>query len=509
MRARLATWAQALGPVRAAFIGSLLLSFVAVQGHLVNRDGIHYLETARAFLEGGLSGEVNVGELAFLAFLPTLIAALAFVTRVSLENTALILNALFMAGTCALLVGITRRRLPEAAWLACLVVLAMPAYNQYRNEILREYGFWFFSLLAFFLAMRWNDTQRWREAVFCQVALAVATLFRQEAIAFYPALMLWQAFGVPAGQRRRRVIEIGFLPLAGVFLAAALFGSGLLAVPHRVIYFFDAANPLHALQVINEAADRMSEAVFKYKYSREEAGYILFFGLLSVIPMKFLKMTGVFLVPLAYRFAVPPIRTWLAPWQPLPWAFLAYVLVLAAFVTHQFFLVGRYVSLLNLLAVPIVASGLSLLMQRFPRWKALMLTLALLTMAANVVSLSPAKTHIVEAGRWLGAHATDPARVGVDNARIAYYAGWRTTNAIILDRTALATALAEKHANMVAVETTRKDRELEKWLAENRLHVVQRFANKAGDAVVIAVPESAQPSPSTTGRSRANAASME
>ena len=167
MRARLATWAQALGPVRAAFIGSLLLSFVAVQGHLVNRDGIHYLETARAFLEGGLSGEVNVGELAFLAFLPTLIAALAFVTRVSLENTALILNALFMAGTCALLVGITRRRLPEAAWLACLVVLAMPAYNQYRNEILREYGFWFFSLLAFFLAMRWNDTQRWREAVFC------------------------------------------------------------------------------------------------------------------------------------------------------------------------------------------------------------------------------------------------------------------------------------------------------------------------------------------------------
>ncbi len=506
MRARLAAWAQALGPVRAAFIGSLLLSFAAVQGHLINRDGIYYLETARAFIEGGLSAGWKAGE---WAFLPTLIAALAFATKVSLETAALALNALFMAGTCALLAVITRRRLPEAAWLACLVVLAMPAYNQYRNEILREYGFWFFSLLAFWLAMKWGDTQRWRDAVYCQAALAVAALFRLEAVAFYPALMLWQAFGAPAGQRMRRVLEIGCLPLAGALLAALLFGSGLTSAPNRLTYYLEAANPLRALQIINEAAGRMSEAVFKYKYSREEAGYILFFGLLSVIPMKFLKMTGVFLVPLAYRFAVPPMRSWLAPWQPLPWAFLAYVLVLVAFVTHQFFLVGRYVSLLNLLAVPIVASGLSLLMQRFPRWKALMLTLALLTMAANVASLSPGKTHIVEAGRWLGAHATDPARVGVDNARIAYYAGWRTTNAIILDRTSLAGALAEKRANMVAVEATRKDRELEKWLAENRLQVVQRFANKAGDAVVIAVPESTQPSPSTTGRSRANAASME
>ncbi len=176
------------------------------------------------------------------------------------------------------------------------------------------------------------------------------------------------------------------------------------------------------------------------------------------------------------------------------------MLVLVAFVTHQFFLVGRYVSLLNLLAVPLVASGLALLMQRFARWKALMLVLALLTMAANVVSLSPGKTHIVEAGRWLGANATDPARVGVDNARIAYYAGWRTTDAIIQDRTSLASALAEKRADMVAIEATRKDPELEKWLAENRLQVVQRFANKAGDAVIIAVPETTQSSPSTTGR---------
>lgn len=489
MMASIAAWARAVGPVRTAFIGSLLLSAVALgSGALINRDGMIYIETARAILDQGLWVQHHGIDWQFLSIL---MAGLALLTGLGLETAGHALNAFLLAGTCGLLVAITRRRLPEAAWAACLVVLAMPAYNGYRNELLREYGFWFFCMLAFWLAMRWEDSSRWREAIACQLALGCAALFRLEAVAFYPALILWQAFAAPAGQRLRRVFMIGCLPLAGAILAAVLFGSGLVALPQRVGYYLEAANPLRTLQIINEVAGRMSEFVFKYKYSREEAGYVLFFGLLSIIPVKFLKMAGVFVVPLACSFAIQPARAALARWQPLPWVFLAHVLVLAAFVTHQFFLVGRYVSLLNLLAVPVVASGLALLMRRFPRWRMLMVALALVTMAANVISLSPRKTHIVEAGRWLGANAHDATRVGVDNARIAYYAGWRTSQAVSLDRPALAAALTEKRIDMVAIEAPRKETDVEKWLAEHHLQPVQRFANKAGDAVIVAVP--AQP----------------
>ncbi|MBX3676553.1 MAG: glycosyltransferase family 39 protein [Rhodocyclaceae bacterium] len=484
MRARLATWAQALGPVRAAFIGSLLLSFVAVQGHLVNRDGIYYLETARTMLESGLVAGWQAGE---WAFLPTLIAALAFVMKVSPETAAIVLNALFMAGTCALLVSITRRRLPEAAWLACLVVLAMPAYNQYRNEVLREYGFWFFSMLAFWLAMRWAESPRWREAIACQLALACAALFRLEAVAFYPALILWQAFTARDGRRQKRVLMIGCLSLAGTALAMLLFGSGLLATPSRLTYYLKAANPLHGLEILQEAANRMSDLIFQYKYSREEAGYVLFFGLLTIIPMKFIKMTGIFLVPLAYQFALQPARQLFSRWQPLPWAFLAYVLVLVAFVTNQFFLVGRYVSLLNLLVVPLAAGGLALLMERFPRWKALMLVLALLTMAANVVSLSPRKTHIVEAGAWLAANVADHGQVCLSNARLAYYAGWRSSG-IVFENPELEIRVTGEHCNWLAMET-RKKGDIDAWLQKNRLKEIKRFENASGDAVIIARPE--------------------
>lgn len=503
---RLTAGMRTIGPVRSAFLASLLLSLVAVQGHLVNRDGIFYLETAYVILETGLAEGLKTEA---WGILPALIAAFSAVTRLGPETAAHVLNAFFLAGACALLVAWVRRRAPEAAWVACLVVLAMPAYNQYRHEILREFGFWFFSLLGLWLAMRWEESQHRREAVFCQLALAAAVLFRLEAAVFYPALMLWQAVAAPAGQKLRRVLAIGALPLAGTALALLLFGTELLAPPARLVYYLDAANPLRTLQVIGEAASRMSETVFKYKYSREEAGYVLFFGLLSIIPVKFLLMAGVFLVPLVYQFSARPAREWLARWQPLPWALLAYLLVLVAFVTHQFFLVGRYVSMLNLLAVPAVAGGLVLLMRRFPRWKIPIIALALATMAANVVSLSPRKTHIVEAGQWLAANASDQRRVGLDNGRIAYYAGWRSAASVVVPRPQLAQALAEHRLDMVVVEVPRKDVQAEPWLRENRLREVRRFANKAGEAVIVASPAQAQASPSITERSRPNTGTME
>lgn len=198
---------DALGPVRAAFFGSLILSWLALlRGDPVNRDGVIYLDAARTILEQGLSavGQLNPVWMTF----STHVAGIAAATGLKTEAAAHLLNALFLAGACGLLVAVTRRRMPEAAWAACLVALAMPAYNGYRDMVLREFGFWFFCLLALWLAMRWEDAPRWREVVACQAAFAMAACFRLEAIAFYPALMLWQLAAVPAGQRLRRADSI-------------------------------------------------------------------------------------------------------------------------------------------------------------------------------------------------------------------------------------------------------------------------------------------------------------
>lgn len=475
---------ERIGPVPAAFAASLLLSWVAAQGRLLNRDGIYYLDTARTLIEEGFGAAMRVGE---WNFLPLLIAALAAATPLGLEAAARTLDALLLAGACALLVDCVRRRAPEAAWAAVLVALAMPAYNQYRGEILREYGFWFFSLLAFWLAMRRPAGSGWRGLLASQFALLAAALFRLEAVAFFAALMLWRAAAAPPGARVREALAAAALPIALALPAALLLAGGAVGPPPRLLYYLDAIDPRHKAALFEQAAARLADLVLLTKYSREEAVYVLVVGLLAIIPVKFLKMSGLLLIPFVYGFKDGGLRKNLAPWQPLPWAFAVYALVLAAFVTHLMFLTGRYVSMLNLLAVPLAAVGFARLAGRHPRWRPLLVALALLMAVANAVSLSPPRTQIPEAGNWLRQNAAE-LRVGMETSRIAYYAGWKLARVRIQERQALADALAAGDLDLAAFEIDGGEAGTGAWLAQNRLAEVRRFAGPRGAAVILAAP---------------------
>lgn len=467
-----------------AFVASLGLSWVAIHGSLVNRDGIFYLNTARTITELGLGG---LQEVAGLNFLPLLIAAFSSVSALPLESAAKVMNSLFLAGACALMVDCVKQKTPTAAWIAALVVLAMPAYNQYRNEILRENGFWFFSLLGFWLAMQWTSTQRWQQIVLAQLSLLLATLFRLEAVAFFLAFFLWQFSSAPTGSRLKAAVTFVSLPLACTVLLAILFATGIVKPSGRLLYYLEAIDPLRKLLIFEQASARLSDLVLPHKYSREEAWYILLFGLLAIIPIKFFKMLGLLLIPFAYIVKVG-IRPHIGRWQLLSWAFVVYVLVLAVFVTHQMFLVGRYVSMLNLLAVPLVAVGFMQLADRFPRWQPAMVVLACVMIVANVVSLSPRQTHILEAGEWLKHNARERQRIGVENGRIAYYAGWKLEQANIRERAALVDALANRRLDIAALEVGHKEVPVDAWLGKKRLIELHRFIGPKGDAVVIVAP---------------------
>lgn len=510
MKEKVLAWAQRTGPVRMAFLASLLLSAIAAwNAPVLNRDGLFYVEWAQEIVDHGLDGAKRYGLL--LSALPVTIALVGAVTRLGLEASAYLTTALFLAGACALVVAITRQRLPAAAWAACLVVLAMPAYNEYRTQVLREYGLWFFGLLTAWFAMRWQSSGRLREALACQVSVLCAAMFRTEAFAYFPALMLWQAMAAPTGKRLKNVVMIGGLPLAVAVIATALLASGILDMPDRLAHLLKAFDPVAKWHAFNDMAARMSEQLFGHKYTREEAGYVLFFGLLTIIPIKFLKMSGVLIVPMAFAFSGQSLRAGLARWQPLPWLFLAHALALAAYLTYQFFLQGRYEAMLHLLAVPVAAGGLAALMARFPRWRHVMLALVLLTLLANVVSFSPRSTQIVEAGRWLSAGRTEGLRVYVENPRVGYYAGlgYLSTGQNRLEKDELARKLGEGRFDMVVLDASAKDPAIEGWLASNGLEVVKRFTNKGGNAIIVAVPAATQHSPANAERSRSNTGSRE
>ncbi len=150
------------GPVIAALLGSVLLSLLAFsQATLVGRDAALYLDVARQVLEQGAA-------VAFQAFdwpwFSLLLAATGKVFGLPLETAAHLWCTLFVAGTSALLVVVTLRFSPGCNYWASLVVLSLPAFNQFRGDIIREHGSWFFSVLALHLALQWLARGGWWRA---------------------------------------------------------------------------------------------------------------------------------------------------------------------------------------------------------------------------------------------------------------------------------------------------------------------------------------------------------
>lgn len=473
-------------PVQAGFLASLLLSLVAVLSNPVpNRDGMMYVSAARIFFEEGFSARIDFD----WSFYPLLIAGIGRMTGLDLEWVAYALNALFLAGASALIIDLVRRSAPGAAWAACLVMLALPGHNSYRDFIIREFGYWFFIALAFWLAGRWQaHGHRWREALAVQGALACAALFRLEAVVFFPALVLWQAFSAPRAEKISRCLKITLLPLLGSSVLLMLFLSGTLPVPQRFRFYLDAANLLEGHVTFRNAAEGLAAEL--PELSRRDAGFILLAGLLMLVPVKLIKTLGIFVVPLGYAACAGSVRSTIGRWNGLPWAFLFHVLSLGGFAAHQLFVSGRYVTTLGFLVAPMAATGLSRLLMNRPAIGKAVVVLALVTMFANVVSISPGKSHLKHAGHWLAQNVTDSTTVYVQDQTVAYLAGWPYRHGLSgeFDPVELNREVAGHHFDLLVLIQSHKQTSVPEWIQENRLTIVQKFENRAHDVVWVVKP---------------------
>lgn len=492
----LATWRNR--PVAVAFLASLLLSALAVGTGNLNRDGMLYTEAARAFLDGGLPAAKAIFP---WPFLPVLMGLLSSLTGLSPDTCGHLLNAVLLATACALMVDLVRRNDPSLAWLATLVVLALPGLNEYRNELVREYGAWCFTMIALRLAADWPQRPGGQRSLAIQGSLCVAVLFRPETAVFFACILFWQHTQPATQSRTLRAILLGGLPallLLGI-LGAHL--AGLIPETSRIateISRFDFSGFDRTVRAMSQAFNH---------YAREEAQTahtILFFGSLALIPWKLLGKFGLFLLPLAAFATAAQRRAILTRHSLLAWAFGGHLLVLAVFVLQQQFVSGRYLGPLLLFSTPFVAAGLHGLIARWPRWRWPVIALAVGIALANVISLKPAKTHFPAAGAWLAAHhERESPRIFLESARTAHYAGWRySTRTVQPDRPQLAADVAAGKYDLVVLEVSRKDRDFADWLGQSGLREVRRFADANGDAIVVAEVIAAQRQVSSSAASK-------
>ncbi len=473
-------------PTQAAFLGSLLLSLVALlTSPIINRDGLLYVETARIFLQSDLATALSTFDWPFLSVLMALFSRL---TGIGLENSGHILNAFFMAGTCALTVNCAERRMPEAAWATCLVVLALPGFNHYREELIREYGCWFFTTLSFWLALRWSESPRWKGGLLIQASLCAAVLFRLEALAFFAALILWQFCSAPAGERIRRLLMIGSIPFSCIFASMCLILAKKLAPTGRLNIFADFFDLARKRELFDIKVQALSAALIPY--ARNQAETILFMGSLAIIPLKFIRQLELFLIPSLFLFRGYPLRQTLSRLPLFAWAFMAQVGVLSFFVIDMQFLAGRYVAVLGLLAAPFIGCGLKKLMDWYPKWNVIILLLCFLTMGDNVISWNRGQTHLLDAGKWLAANVPADGRIYIDSNRTAYYAGWKLGKVRAYEiREEAIGEMQRGDFDWVIVEIPDDNGGIDIWLERANLQQHKRFSNAKKDSVIVAVPK--------------------
>src|SRR5690606_17801873 len=234
------------------------------------------------------------------------------------------------------------------------------------------------------------------------------------------------------------------------------------------------------IESFNVFASQFGDSMIN-KYSRDDAGQIVFFGLLAALLIKFVQLLGPFALLLLDRASWREMASAIRCFGPFGWAMVLYVLVLLVFFIQRQFIHSRYVSFLNLLAVPLVAVLLASLAERHPRLGRAFLVLALLVMIANVVSLGAKKTHFVDAGQWLAQNTPASAATYYDDGRIAYYAG-RGYPFSPPQQAALEQPEAFEY---LLIEADGDEPWLLEWLAQKQLRVLARFANRKDDAVLV------------------------
>lgn len=474
---RLPVWVT---PVSVVFFVSLLLTVIAHHNKSINRDGILYVHVALEFLENGFGAARQLFNLPFLSILMALVAKL---TGLGPEHAGYLLNALFLAGTGALLVSCVNRISPEIAWATCLAVLALPGLNEYRHELLREYGCWFFIMLGFWLVLRWAESPRWKIAMAVQASLGTAALFRPEALVLFAALFFWQVWQAPRAERVQRLMMMGALPVLGGILLLGLYFGGGISQGSRL------AGDLQRFSPSSFDIKAQALATGLNDFGKANAGRILFFGSLAVVPVKIIGKLGVFLVPLVFLIFSGQLRSALARFALFGWGIAAYLLVLAVFVLDMQFLQGRYVGLILLLSAPFVGFGLWQMMQRYPRWRALILLPAALMMIINLKAFGPGRDYYLEAGAWLSSNIKDTSRVYNENTRMLHYARWYKTNHVDKEaRDSIGKVLAEKKYDYFVFDVAAKDPPIDPWLELNGLQAVQRFGRADGEGIVVAVP---------------------
>jgi hypothetical protein len=406
------------------------------QQHLspvLDRDGVTYLQSAAGFLEKGWQGVIELGEQATWPFYSIFIALFSKLTFLPISLAAQVLNFIFVLITVVSFVQIVKLIGGDLTtrYFALLAILCWHGLTRYFPDVLRDHGFNAFLLLSVILFYHYLRAYQWRYLMAWWFCIAIAFLFRLEAIVY--VLLLPLAVGCQASSSGKNrflgMIQLYCVPFL-LLLFVMLSGYDLFSGHLRFEYIYQQITQIFSEIALHwqQHTDQLAQTVFP------NVDYV-FFGLfasaVAIFICLLLETLGVLnVVALLYVFKCRKECLAHTEWRfVVSYAAVAW-LIMALFFLEYFFLSHRYVVQFGLFVAMIAPFALRHAYRRWSSGSGHMRVGVVILSCAVIYNIIASLFHfghenhvaMVQMGRWMKDNLPANVKVVTNAKRISYYA---------------------------------------------------------------------------------------
>ena len=429
-----------------------------IQHGWINPDSVLYFEAAKLFVVGEWRQGFNIFPWPLYSLC---IATMHKLTGLGIQLSAQVLHAIFFAiTTFSFLKIIQIAGGGSRVLLAGALILFSSLYlvGDILEMLMRDQGFWAFFLSSLVFFIEFYKTKHYKDAIFWQICIIIATLFRIEGISyliFLPVILLLEP-QITWQQQLRNFLRCHFLNIAlvALILAALLLSSNLsISDFGRLKEIFTPHFYQEFTQRLHENSAIMSQQVLG-KYLEDFATQGLLLTFLYVMIVKAISATGIINVGLAI-FATKSRHQLMddQAFRVLRSATIIAALNMALIITKTFVLSGRYALALSLILMIFASFYLANMFKYLEsksnndkklKWLTIALVaFMLLCFVKNILPKAEGYNYMQDAVAWVKLNNKENKPVFYDDSRVRFYAGapfvgtwgdnWHVTKAAIED----------------------------------------------------------------------------
>jgi hypothetical protein len=494
------------------YLGAGLMSLVMTllvlsYNQPINLDGMIYLNSATAFLNGGIKSAAAIFNWPLYS---CLIAFVSKLTHMSLLNSAYAVNFIADLLTVIFFIALVKELggTYRVQVIAAFVVVFFPYLNHFRDSITRGHGYIAFALLSLLLLIRYFRNYQWRYAIGWGVAITIATLFRVEGACFvlYAPLILFFKPGEDGFTKKIQYVAKAYVVQLTIFLFC-IFPILVFAYFYKINVLAHVGRTIDIVTQILSGLHRSWAAMnakalllHKYVFSPidHEGNSLVFLavGYLAEYVVLLINTLGLlyFILTLyaIIKKVIPSDWNAKAAW----WTFVSLnIFITVLFLSQRFFLSRRYLLLLAFLLLATVPFALKQIYLNWKqhkktltgsRWLFPLVVICLLYMVVDAVGhFGPSKAYVVEAGKWAESHVPQSSTLCTSHAVFSYYANRNKTLLIDSSAANFAKESLDK-CDYIVIQIDRHDIKGEKKvLKELKLEPIKTFQNRRGAKMLV------------------------